>query len=126
MVKAKAPEVAAEVQAGTKTLGAAVREVKKREERAEDELLDRALGNDAAASEKVARSRLRAAYSNAIYHVLSDLLPLKPEAVAAIIDTDQRGQAARLRDNVDQWFARLDRAYPKAMQIVGGNNGDRE
>jgi hypothetical protein len=118
-IKDEAPDLFEELRAGEITIPEARREVERREVEAAVAVVEDAI----AASDtegRVAAARLAAAFARTLAHITGTWLPLKPDAVAAVLDDHDWQDVAAIQDQVWRWFAALQAARPRAFSIVRG------
>lgn len=72
----------------------------------------------------IARARLRAAYTAAVYRVRSDLLPLDVEAVVAVLEPMDVERAESLIRDVRDWADAMERELnaSRRLRVIGGND----
>lgn len=69
----------------------------------------------------LARARLRGAYARAVRHLSDELLPLKAEAVAGVLNHATGADARRVIRDLRAWLDRFEAALSTPMRIVGGS-----
>ena len=88
----------------------------------QDQLIDQAenlLRPDA--KQEIADKRLRLSLSTAMHELHRDLLPLDPEAIAAVLNNDRRDGVRRSINRLREWCDRMERAMDSArLEVVDG------
>lgn len=119
-IREEAPEVFEQVRNGEITIPEAKREIQKRDVEEAVATVERAI-EATDIDGRVAGARLAAAFARTLAHITGTWLPLKPEAVASVLDDHDWEDVAAIESQIRDWFDALQSARSRVFQVIGGN-----
>jgi hypothetical protein len=117
-VKEQAPELHAQVKAGTLRLDAAEKEVKRQQQKKEQHEAQRLWDVIGDSEGKLARQHVRTDYAKAVALVSQRLLQLDPDAVAAAHGPNDQFEIELFLRDVRSWCDRFEAAFRQGFRVV--------